>query len=554
MVEQKLIDYKAERDSDVEKIKNSSNTKKVIVAGPGTGKSFLFEQVIKKMRLEGKKRFLAITFVGKLGDYLSDDLAGLAETMTLHGFARQFMLRQCPTDWKYYPKMKSLIKEDLETKGIVDFQIGDENYKKRTGFYKAVGEDDVIYYAVQICKKDNNKIPKYDLILVDEFQDFNEIESEFIDLLAQKNEIMIVGDDDQALYGFKGSSPKYIRDKYDPKNTDFESHTLRFCSRCTEVIINSFHNIVNNFKLNTEGSGRIKKEYKLYIPDKKIDSELNPKIVVLRGVKSGSIPYKIKNELDKLLGQQKIKSVLIIGEGQSCQTLLSNIANKLRWFGFNNVDYNRDIDKPFSIRQEIIDSYKFLSFNTTDPLAWRLLIATLLKENEWKEIVSNNFDNSDSFINSIPEKIKREQLLNSNILNKILNKPSSSINAIAESTFDKFKDLIVLEKRSDRKLLVNQLVSENKTLARPLVNLDITVCTILGSKGLGADVVFLVGFDQGKLPSKESIKESEIYQMLVALTRAKKRIFFVNTQGCSMSKFIDSIDNTNIEEFDFNNE
>jgi len=48
----------------------------------------------------------------------------------------------------------------------------------------------------------------------------------------------------------------------------------------------------------------------------------------------------------------------------------------------------------------------------------------------------------------------------------------------------------------------------------------------LNSKGLGADVVFLAGFDQGKFPSKKDPTPSEVYQMLVAITRAKKRFDF----------------------------
>jgi superfamily I DNA/RNA helicase len=102
--------------------------------------------------------------------------------------------------------------------------------------------------------------------------------------------------------------------------------------------------------------------------------------------------------------------------------------------------------------------------------------------------------------------------------------------------------MVVEEKKQDREIFVKQLVAENKNLPRPLGNLDITVCNILGSKGLGADVVFLIGFDQGKLPSKSEITDSEIYQMLVALTRAKKRIYLVNTIGRPVSKFINYID------------
>jgi superfamily I DNA/RNA helicase len=58
----------------------------------------------------------------------------------------------------------------------------------------------------------------------------------------------------------------------------------------------------------------------------------------------------------------------------------------------------------------------------------------------------------------------------------------------------------------------------------------------------------LIGFDQGKLPAKDVEVESEIYQMLVALTRAKKRIYLVNTVGRQISKFIDYIDSECYEE------
>jgi len=195
------MDHKKERSNDVEKIKNSNHPRKVIVAGPGTGKSYLFSELIKQKLEEEKNNFLAITFIGKLGDSLADDLCGLARTMTLHGYAREFVLSHC-SNWLYYPRIYDIIKEDLNSKGIEEFEIGDSNYKEMSKYFKAIGDDDVLNYAVQICKNEEAKIPIFDLILIDEYQDFNSTESEFVDLLAQKNEIVIVGDDDQALYEF----------------------------------------------------------------------------------------------------------------------------------------------------------------------------------------------------------------------------------------------------------------------------------------------------------------------------------------------------------------
>jgi superfamily I DNA/RNA helicase len=68
------------------------------------------------------------------------------------------------------------------------------------------------------------------------------------------------------------------------------------------------------------------------------------------------------------------------------------------------------------------------------------------------------------------------------------------------------------------------------------------VCNILNSKGLGADIIFVIGFDQGKFPSKKDATESEIYQMLVAVTRAKKRIYLINTINSKVSGFADCIE------------
>lgn len=535
------MDYKKERDNDVDLIINSSHPRKVVVAGPGTGKSYLFQKAIKNKKENGKTKFIAITFIGKLGDELADDLASLAETMTLHGFARRFVLDKCPNDWRYYPRINDIIKEDLSIKAIDKFEIGDTNYEERTKYYKAVGDDDVVYYAVQICKKDNDKIPQYDLILVDEFQDFNEMESEFIDLLSTKNEVLIVGDDDQALYGWRGASSRFIRNKFDKSNTDFESHTLKFCSRCTEVIVNAFHEIVENFTKKNMISDRISKEYISYEPDKKEDSKLNPKILIFENTPLGQIPIKIMIELSEILKEQKIKSALIIGEARTCQKMLLNISSKLRELGFKNVNHDANFNKVFSFKTNIIEGYKILSQGKNPLLAWRLLIEELGYEQS-KKLIFDNYDNPTEFMRSIPVAFKKTQGKNAGTFNAILNKPKSGRDKIANSSIEGLSKQIVLTEKEKRDTLVNQLIDENKNLSRPLTNLNITVCSILGSKGLGADVVFLIGFDQGKLPSGQNIEDSEIYQMLVALTRAKKRIYLINTTGSKMSQFIDYMD------------
>ena len=538
-------DHKTERENDLNEIKFSNHPKKVVVAGPGTGKSFLFGELIKKKREEGKTKFLAITFIGKLGDSLADELCGLAKTTTMHSFARSFVLEHC-NGWNYYPRIYEIIAEDLKNEKIISFEIGDEKYKQKTKHYKAIGDDDVVYYATQICKKDETKIPQYDLVLIDEYQDFNSIESELVDLLAKKNEIIIVGDDDQALYAFKGSSPSFIRLKYHNTNTDWKSFTLRFCSRCTKVIIKCFHGLVSAYKLNDEAESdltkkRIEKEYICYLTGKgdgkDADSDANSKIHLIKNCPVGMIAHKIKTELEKIIENQKIQDVLVIGEGRSCKDLLKTIAQQLKNYGFKNVDYRGDREIiPFE--QSKVDAYKFIEKDESSTLGWRIL-GNPTNEDE-KKRHKKNAKSLYTVINGTPSNLSR--LAGKNIMAM-----ESEIENWGQSTGDMETQRNDQNEKIRKSVLIHELKRSNLYLPRPLCNLDITVCNILNSKGLGADAVFIIGFDQGWLPTEKKAKSSEIYQMLVAVTRAKKRIYLINTIDKKVSQFAEHIDENDLD-------
>ncbi len=518
------MDYKTERDSDVEKIKGSRHPRKVVVAGPGTGKSHLFSELIKEKKKEGKANFLAITFVGKLCDALADDLCGMAETVTLHSFARKLVLESASREWVYYADIFDVIKEDLAKEGVKSFTVGDKNYLKKSLKYKAVGNEDVVYYALRALQKKRVKMPKFDLVLVDEYQDFNEIESAFIDELAKENEIVLVGDDDQALYLFKGSSPEYIRDKHHDGNADWESHTLRFCSRCTSVILKYFHAIVEKYELNNSRERdhkrrRIGKQYICYVPDKEWDSQVNPKIHFIKACPPGMLAYKIKEELTKMTGVQKIKDALVIGEPTTCKSMLSDTGRMLKQYGFRFV--NNTEEDVLGIDYRTLDAYRFLGMDKSSVLGWRLL------------------DDPDV------EKERAEHLRRAATLQSVLNRKG-----VADSSKDKLIEDICPAPVSAEKLKRDNYIQEIKQhfqgVSRPVSNIEITVCNIISSKGLGADVVFIVGFDQGRLPKTKTPTHAELYQMLVALTRAKKRVYLINTVERQVSSLIESLEESDI--------
>ena len=99
MTDTNTTDHKMERSNDSDKILNSEHPRKVVLAGPGTGKTYLFKEAIRKKKEQGGQNFLAITFIGNLSDELADELAGLADTTTLHGFARGLVLENHSAEW-----------------------------------------------------------------------------------------------------------------------------------------------------------------------------------------------------------------------------------------------------------------------------------------------------------------------------------------------------------------------------------------------------------------------------------------------------------------------
>ncbi len=543
---------KEDRKKDSDKIIKSKYPKRVVVAGPGTGKSFLFKKIIEEEVKNGSTNFLVITFMGKLCDELADELAGLSKVFTLHGFAREFLFSQLSNkdEWVYQTNIKDIIFEDLKINSIDNCKIEDDSYHERTKYYKAVGHDDVIFYANKILKK-KDKVPKYDLILIDEFQDFNESEAQLIDLLAEKNRIIIVGDDDQALYDFKGSFSKFICDKYDEKNQDFESHCLKYCSRCTEVIISAFHRIVDFYK----DKGRLKdrisnKEYVCFYPEKNNDNKNNQKIILIENIPIGSIHKKIKSELETLLKNQKIKSVLILGEATSLSSSLKEIAQRLIELGFRNVESSLNNDV-FGFEKDIFDAYKI--FNKNNNLAWRIILNSLKDSigESYSEIIKKSFVKDFKFVDELPKDVIKKHNKNAKTFSNIVSKTKCGRDLIADSSIsDLSKDLVDI-KKEERELVIDQIIKETKHLNRPLANLSISVCSILKSKGLSADVVFLVGFDNGKLPKDTDAKDGEIYQMLVALTRARKRIYLLNTIGSSVSEFAKAIGDDLVEKNKF---
>lgn len=107
--------------------------------------------------------------------------------------------------------------------------------------------NDQIKDTIEFFKKNPEKIPKFEHILVDEYQDVNSQQVEFLDLLNPKN-IFCVGDPRQSIFGWRGSDVRYIL-KFKKKYPDSEIISLKKNYRSHENIVELMNKSIEKMKL-----------------------------------------------------------------------------------------------------------------------------------------------------------------------------------------------------------------------------------------------------------------------------------------------------------------
>lgn len=88
-------------------------------------------------------------------------------------------------------------------------------YQEELEWHKKIDYDDMLLQCYRLFK--NNKQirnlwqRRFRYLLIDEFQDINPLQYEVVKILSEpENNLFVVGDDDQAIYGFRGAEPEII--------------------------------------------------------------------------------------------------------------------------------------------------------------------------------------------------------------------------------------------------------------------------------------------------------------------------------------------------------
>jgi superfamily I DNA/RNA helicase len=549
-------EFQRKRAAATEAIVRSDASKKLVVAGPGTGKTFTFRMALDVC----EERGLALTFIRNLVDDLRDALSDIADVFTFHAFCKYQLHRNPIADlrdgWRYYPLLLELIAHDL---ALLDRVEKSETIERalhtldhdnpvlaealRLGtYYNAVSHCDVVYRMLMHFAAHDDLIPQYPLVVVDEYQDFSLMETMFIELFASVNKVLVAGDDDQALYAFRHAEARFIRKL--AEGGQFERFPLPYCSRCTDVVVSAVNDVIRAALANGNLAGRLDKDFQCFVPDKAEDSAAHPQIIHARcSVERKAAPYGGRYIVQQIAAipvediresrERDYPTVLVVGPNPFLSAAYDVIRERFPQAQLRKAD---------KLQFDPLDGYRYLADDERARLGWRVLIADdpFAGSNDvLREVARDEAE----LVELIPDEYRDRHLAIARLVGRLMNGEALNDNdevALVEALGRSFDDILgELAVKASR---------EQDEGAEPMAIEDIAptpelasteapsvVCTtLIGSKGLSAGYVFIVGFSNGHLPhDPQDITDHEICEFLVGLSRTRKEchVISVNHYG-----------------------
>ncbi len=614
----------------------------LVVAGAGSGKTRVLTTRIAYLISSGvpSSAILAITFTNKAAREMKERLAQMvpnnyAFVGTFHSFGlrvlrenyqevgleRNFtildsddvltVIKKIMKDLgiskedcapSYIRNRISFIKNEMLNETEIDQFFNSEAEKIALQVYReyqkvlkknnSVDFDDLLALPVKLFKENKEVLThyqeKFQYILIDEYQDTNEVQYKLTKLLGSGHQnIFVVGDPDQSIYMFRGANYKNILNfEHDYQNTKVIALEENY--RSTKMILDAANSVIKNNK--------DRKEKNL-----KSNKVLGCKVKYLRSYDEKHEITMCIEEIKKLLDEgYKEKDIAIFYRTNGQARIVEEMFIKA------NLPYKVVGSYYFYQRKEIKDliSYLRLISNHHDEISLRRVInvpkrkigPTTIKNIELEAMQEGvsmfdaikkgeglNFKNlileltKDSESLSLTELI--DDVLDKTGIKKELEEDKSLESDLRLENLMEFKSITAsFEERTGSVNLEDFLeeislmadMSEHKTFTNA-----ITLMTIHSAKGLEFDVVFLIGMEEGIFPHANCLMEKDGLEeerrlMYVGITRAKERLYLTNAKRRMLygkesinppSRFIDEIDadlletdNTRDEDSLFNKE
>lgn len=594
------MDYIEKLNNEQKKAATFKDGPCLVIAGAGSGKTKVLTTRIANLIENGVKPYniLAITFTNKaagemrervnniinahdafIGTFHSFGLKIIRENSALFNLTSAFTLIDTEDQ-------TSIIKKIMKDINITDKMISPAFIKSKISFIKnnmlsdseianfLISENEKIavkiYYEYEKILKRNNTLDfddllkkpvelfnsnkevlekyqdKFKYILIDEYQDTNEVQYKLVKLLSKKYlNLFVVGDPSQSIYAFRGANYQNILNF----EKDFKGCTvikLPQNYRSTQTILDAANEVISHNKQRKDldlfsdlGQGvKIKyiRTFNDSMENKRVVDEIqklyeegyNRKDMAIfyrtnaqsRSIEDAlvkaNIPYKVfgsfyfykRKEIKDLLAYLKLIA------NPSDDVSLERVINEpKRKIGDKTIENLREKARSLNISMfEAIDSGKELEFKNlilnlieiSKDTSITGLIDKTLELSKMKETYEND--------KSLESDIRLENLMEFRSVSETYEKETGNVNL---SDF----------------LMEVSLVSD---AAEYSLDADaVTLMTVHSAKGLEFKIVFIIGLEENIMPISKALYDDEELEeerklMYVAITRAKEKLYLLN--------------------------
>lgn len=453
-----------------------------------------------------------------------------------------------------------------------------EKYEEKLRRNNSVDFDDLLILPIRLFNENKDILEKYQdrfkYVLIDEYQDTNEAQYILTKLISSKyRNITCVGDDSQSIYSFRGANYKNILN-FEKDYKDAKTILLEQNYRSTKTILNAANDVIRNNKARKDKNlwtaneeGEKIKYYRAYNERDEAQYTIRKiKELVARNVSYQDIailyrtnaqsrtleeemlkenmPYRVVGSF-YFYSRKEIKDLIaylrLIHNPKDNVSLLRIINTPKRGIGLKTIEnLTKKADELNKSIYEVIDSSKELAFKE---IIEKLRI---LKEDlTLTELIDKVLDAS-----GMRAELESERTLESEVRLENL----EEFKSITKS-FEEREGLVSLEDF----LLEISLISDVEEYKDD--DNRVSLMTVHSVKGLEFDYVFIVGLEEGIFPHLNSLMEtSELEEerrlCYVAITRAKKELFLINTKRRTLfgrdqinppSRFISEVNSNLIE-------
>ena len=435
-------------------------------------------------------------------------------------------------------------------------------YQKRLKSADAMDFDDMIVNTVELLDKNPDVLDfytrKFRYVMVDEYQDTNHAQYVLVSLLASgKENLCVVGDDDQSIYRFRGATIENILN-FEDEYRSAKTIRLEQNYRSTSNILNAANSVIANNKgrkgknlWTSMGDGD---KIICYTAEDERNEARYIADCILNSVEDGdsfsdhAVLYRMNaqsNALENVFARSGIAYKVIGGTRFYDRKEIKDVLAYLQLINNNNDDLRlrRIINEP---KRSIGDT----TVNKAAEIASQLGVSIfeIIKNADEYATLSRAASKLKEFslmIENLTE--KAEELAISDLFELMLESTGylTALEAEGEESIDRVENVKEFlsnikqyELENDEPTLSNFL--EEIALVTDLDSMEnddnrVILMTVHAAKGLEFNNVYLVGMEEGIFPGNQSIYsgleeiEEERRLAYVAITRAKKRLFITNT-------------------------